>query len=166
MTFVPTPRAELPSIAELFESTAESQQALLSYLFYQQEVASGFLAVVADLYRRLGGKTAGGFWTWADDALTPGTMRVLITGTTARRILLSRTDADANPVDLQGFGPGKSVVLMDDPGTPPVTAFRQYLVTSSLTDHGTWWQFDATRTATFGRQDTPTNGTRINLLFS
>ena len=82
MTFVPTPRAELPSIAELFESTAESQQALLSYLFYQQEVASGFLAVVADLYRRLGGKTAGGFWTWADDALTPGTMpaRPYLTG--------------------------------------------------------------------------------------
>jgi hypothetical protein len=166
MTFVPTPKTDLPTIADLHEFGARYDQWMASYLYWQQETNVGVMAALADLYVKVGGYIRAGYWVWADDAARAGTFHVAIgSGVDARTVKLSRIDADGNPVTLGGFVPGKTMVLMDDPAAPPVTAFRQYVVSSGLVDHGDWWQFDAVRVATFGRQDLPQDGTRIRLLF-
>jgi len=166
MTFTPTPKDDLPSIPDLHEFGARYNQWVASYLHWQQETNAGVMASIADLYARAGGLITSGSWIWADDAAAIGTFHVALgAGVNERIVSLSRHDSTSAPIFLGGFGPGRYMVLMDDPAYPPVTAFRQYVCTSPLSDHGDWWQFNAVRVATFGVQDIPADGTIIKLLF-
>jgi hypothetical protein len=170
MTFTPTPHSDLPTPEQYYDHEVAQAQVEASILADQQTFNASVLASIADLYARIpagGAGTQRGVWHWADSILTAGSgsLHIDILGDTNRRVHVSKVDADGLTLQVAGLGVGDPLVLMDDPDTPPVTAFRQYVISSALVGVGSWWQFDATRVAIFGSQDTPTEGTRISLLF-
>lgn len=143
------------------DDIAAGQQALLSLLQAQQSTNESLLSAIADLYSRLGG--IEGRWAWTDTQIVPGTFHVAITSGAERSFTLATTDADGLQPDLDQIRPGAGLALMDDPGGP-VTAFRSYIIaTTPAVSNGTW-VFGATRIATFGSQDIPTDGTLIKLI--
>jgi hypothetical protein len=166
MTFTPTPPDQLPTLAQLYDVHQGFDQILVSYLAKQETLNAGVLASISDLYQHVGGRVVDSQWIWADDATATGTFHIALgAGENERIVSLNRHDADSDPITLGGFVPGSTMVLMDDPATPPVTAFRQYVCASRMTDHGDWWSFSAVRVATFGAQSIPSDGERISLLF-
>lgn len=166
MTWVPTPKADLIPLAQLDGALTAVTQQILSRLHHSEQDHDFLASAVADLYASLNG--VGGVWLWSGAAFgtDPGSGRVLVTITQGnnRTIALSKTDGDGNVPSLATLGAGSTLVLTDDPASAPTTAFRQYLVTSDPTDHGSWISMLALRLATFGNQDTPTVGTSVRLL--
>lgn len=163
----PTPKADLAPLSDVYEGWDEFTAALLSRLFHAEAAADWAAAAVADLYARLPGMSSTWAWTNVGSGDTGvGCMNVAITAGVERLVRISKTDATgvSRSVALAGISPGSTVVLTDDPSTPPTTAFRQYVVTSDPEDHGTWISFHATRVATFGTQDTPAGGTTVRIL--
>lgn len=165
MTFAPTPKADLEPLGSLHEAWTDLAQQVLSRLHHAEEAANWAAAMIADIYARMPG--GSGSWRWsATVAGDPGSGRVFIAnlGSNQRRITLSHLDANGGAWSFEGLSPGATIVLTDDPVTPPTTAFRQYLVTSDVLDHGGWVTFTALRVATYGMQDTPTVNTPVRLL--
>ncbi len=166
MTFTPTPPTNLPTPAQVYEDGVEMAQVAASLYAAQETFNTSVLASIADLYSRLpaGSEEESGIWEWST-SLPIGTGQVFIAvlGATNRSIEISRTDADGVLRSFAGLDIGDTVVLMDDPSSPPVTAFRQYVV-SAVTLHPAWVHIEAARVAIFGSQDTPTPGTRLRLL--
>jgi hypothetical protein len=161
VTFVPTPKADLQPLSDLYEGWNAFAQQILSRLWHAEQAADWAANAIADLYARLPG--SGGVWEW-DTITGVGKVNVAITVGNERLISVSRTDADGFQPSLIGLGQGSTVVLTDDPSTPPTTAFRQYVVAADPTSHGSWLSFPAVRVATFGTQDTPPVGSRVRLL--
>lgn len=166
MTFVPTPKADLVPLPQLDGAIAAVVQQVLSRL-HHSEVDRDFLAAaVADLYASQGG--GGGDWRWsgAPFGIDPGLGALLITVASGnnRTIAFSKTDADGVVPSLSRLTQGATLVLTDDPATPPTTAFRQYVVSANPVDHSTWVSMQAVRVATFGTQNTPPVGSRVRLL--
>lgn len=164
MTFTPTPKADLEPLTSLHEAWTDLSQQVLSRLHHAEEAANWAAAVIADIYERLPGLSASWYWssTVAGDPGT-GKVHIAVISGNERRITLSKIDREGDLRTLT-LNPGGTVVLTDDPLTPPTTAFRQYLVTSDVLDHGNWVSFTAIRVATYGIQDSPTAGTPVRLL--
>lgn len=148
------------------ERVIDGQAALVELLQAQQAINDSILASISDLYAKVGGSLASGIWRWTDSP-TPGVGEFHIDklSATGRRFAVHSIDADSQALSTLGIGIGDGLCLLDDPASPPVTGFRQYLCVTAPVSHGTWWSFDAARTAIFGTQDFPTPGTRIVLLF-
>jgi len=168
MTFTPTPKADLWTAEQEYDAWVALGQQLFSRQYHSQAAQDSFASNIADLYARLPG--AGGFWLWAGTGqnVDPGVgrMSVIITSGNSRIITIAKTDADGvNLAGVLGLAQGSTLVLTDDPTSPPTTAFRQYLVTGPAVDHPTWAQAPALRIATYGTQDIPALGTRVRLLF-
>lgn len=166
MTFAPTPKGDLQPLATLHEAWTSLAQQVLSRLHHSAESDDWAAAVVADIYAKLPGAHAIWRWSGTGPGQDPGSgqMRVIVTSGNSREVTLSRTDADGGLPHLDILDEGVTMVLTDDPTSPPTTAFRQYLVTSSVLDHGGWLSFSALRVATFGSQDTPHVGDRVRVL--
>ena len=166
MTFTPTPKGDLQPLTDLYEGWNAFAQQILSRLYHAEQASNWAATAIADIYGRLPG--AGGSWLWSSSPFgtDPGDGKVLVTVASGnnRTIALSKTTADGAHLALEILGQGATLVLTDDPSTPPITAFRQYLVTAEPTDHGSWVSVLAVRVATFGTQDTPSVGTRVRLL--
>ena len=166
MTFTPTPKGDLQPLTDLYEGWNAFAQQILSRLYHAEQANNWAAAAIADIYGRLPG--TGGSWLWSGAAsgTDPGTGKVLITVESGnnRTIALSKTDGDGGSPSLAVLGQGSTLVLTDDPGSPPTTAFRQYLVTADPSDHGAWVSALAIRVATFGTQDIPPPGSRVRLL--
>ncbi len=168
MTFTPTPPDDLPTPEQMYEKWVELAQLNASFLAAQQATNSSLLASIADLYTKVGGNAAAGTWLWKDSVggVTQGDFHVEVLTGNARRFTVSALDADARPVSLAALQPGSTLVLMDDPVSPPVTAFRQYVLVSPPVAIGNGpFVFNVTRVAIYGPQDFPTVGTPIRLLF-
>ena len=167
MTFTPTPPGDLPTPEELYDRGVQLFQAMSSYLAIQQEQNASVLASIADIYSRLPATSNGdsGVWEWSNSMPVPaGSVHISILGDTNRTIELSESDADGTVHSFAGVAIGDSIVLTDDPTTPPATAFRQYVVSAVDYSPMSWVKIDAVRVAIFGSQDTPTPGTRLRLL--
>lgn len=166
MTFTPTPKADLQSPSDLSDYFSALAQQVISRLHHSAQAEDWAAAAIADIYGRLPG--IGGSWLWssAPFGTDPGVGKVLITVSSGnnRTIALSKTDGDGNTPSLALLAQGSTLVLTDDPSTPPTTAFRQYLVTANPTDHGSWVSLLALRVATFGAQDTPLPDSRVRVL--
>ena len=144
-------------------------QGTASYLAAQQQQNASVLASITDLYSRLPATSGGdaGVWEWTTSMpVEPGGVHIEVLGETNRKIQLSLTDVDDTLHDLSGLDVGDTIVLTDDPDTPPVTAFRQYVVGGRPVYPPTaqWITINAVRVAIFGSQDTPTPGTRLRLI--
>jgi hypothetical protein len=166
VTFLPIAKADLIPLAQLDGAMAAVQAQILSRL-HHSEVDRDFLAsAVADLYASQAG--AGGDWTWSNAPFGTdpgiGGLRVTIASGTNRTISFAKIDADGIVPSLSRLAQGATIVLTDDPDSPPTTAFRQYVVTANPVDHGSWVSMQAIRVATFGTQDTPPVGSRVRLL--
>lgn len=165
MTFVPTPKGDLVPLAQLEGAWAALGQQVLSRLYHAEAAADWAAAAIADVYARLPGVSSS--WLWSPTvAGNPGSGQVYIAIVTGndRLITLSKTDAMGAAPSMAALMAGATLVLTDDPVTPPTTAFRQYLLTEDVLDHGGWVSFRAIRVATFGTQDTPAAGTPVRLL--
>ena len=167
MTWVPTPKGDLIPLAQLDGALTAVNQQILSRLYHSEQDHDFLASAVADLYANQPGE--GGVWLWSGSPFgtDPGAGRVLVTVASGnnRTISLSKTDVEGEAPPMALLGQGSTVVLTDDPDSPPTTAFRQYVVTQDPTDHGDWISLLAIRVATFGAQDTPTVGTPVRLLF-
>ena len=165
MTFVPTPKAELEPLSDLYGGWNAFSQQILSRLWHAEQAADWAAEQIANLYAQNGFSSS---WLWAgtpqDADPGSGRMSVVITGGNNRLLTISKTDANAMAVNLLLLTQGGTVVLTDDPDAPPITAFRQYLVTANPVDHGSWVQVAALRLATFGSQDVPLVDSRVRLL--
>jgi microcystin-dependent protein len=107
-------------------------------------------------------------WAWGGTTIAnPGTGRVNVNGNGNQPRVISISQTDFDGIDrtntLSILQPGDSIVLTDDPATPPTTGFARYLITSVPVDNGTWWQFDANRTDTVGTATPPPVGTVLRL---
>lgn len=166
MTFIPTPKLDLAPIDALSEVWAALGQQLLSRLYHAQADADATAAAIADLYSRTPG--AGSIWRWAGTAanVNPGVGRlsVIVLSGNNRSFTVSETDADGHAMPLGAIAQGSTLVLTDDPATPPTTAFRSYVVTTTPVDHGNWVSFSGIRTSTFGTQTVPPVDSRVRLL--
>lgn len=168
MTFIPTPKVDQRSIDELYDAAENVIHDILSRLYWAEQAENWAASAIADIYARLPGLSASWKWSTVAPPADPGSghATVLITsGTNNRHIAVSKVDADSMVRNLSTLAQGSMIVLTDDPDTPPTTAFRQYLVTSTPVDHGGWLSFQALRVATFGTQDIPAAETRVRLLF-
>ena len=94
---------------------------------------------------------------------TAGYISVAVTTGQNRIIRVSKTDADGLGVSLMFMLPGDTITITDDPNTPPVTGFSRYVVTGDVTNAGTYWQVNATRTDTTGAL-APANGVRVRVI--
>ena len=164
--FTPTTKANLQPLTSLHEAWTSLAQQVLSRLHHSAEADDWAAAVVADIYSKLPGTTGVWRWSGSGPGQDPGSgkVRIIVTSGEQRQVILSTTDADGGMPNLGILGEGTTLVLTDDPSSPPTTAFRQYVVTSSVLDHGGWVSFSALRTATFGIQDTPSADDRVRLL--
>lgn len=167
MTFTPTPPADLPTPEYLYDRGIELMQGMASYLAAQAQQNASVLASIADIYSRLPATSTGdsGVWAWSTSMpVQAGQVHIAVLGETNRTIELSESDADGTFHSFTALSPGDTIVLTDDPATPPATAFRQYVI--SAVDHSplNWVKIDAVRVAIFGNQDTPAAGTRLRLL--
>ena len=166
MTFIPTPKADLIPLPQLDGAIVAVTQQVLSRLHHAEQAADWAASAIADLYEDQPG--GGGIWEWSGQPFgtDPGVGALLVTVASGsnRTIVFAKSDADGLTPSLDLLTQGSTLVLTDDPAAPPVTAFRQYVVASDPTDHGTWVSMLAVRVATFGTQDTPTVGTRVRLL--
>lgn len=166
MTFVPTAKADLLSLSQLHDLQTALTQEVLSRLHHAEASADWAANAIADLYAAQPG--GGGFWTWSSQPVgsNPGVGSLLVTVTTGnnRTITFAKTDADGVAPSLARLAQGSTLVLTDDPATPPITSFRQYVVASDPVDHGAWMSMLAVRMATFGTQNTPPVGGRVRLL--
>lgn len=166
MTFIPTPKADLFPLVQLGATLDALNQQVLSRLHYAEQAADWAASAIADLYASQPG--AGGDWEWsgAPFGTDPGVGALLVTVAAGenRTIVFSKADADGVTPSLARLTQGSTIVLTDDPDTPPITAFRQYVVVTDPTDHGTWVSMQAIRVATFGTQTTPPVGSRVRLL--
>lgn len=166
MTFVPTPKGDLQPLTDLYEGWTSFAQQILSRLWHAEQAANWAAGAIADLYAAQPGGGGDFLWSGAPFGSNPGLGSLLVTVATGenRTITFSKTDADGVTPSLSRLAQGATLVLTDDPATPPITAFRQYLVVSNPTDHGSWVSMQAVRTATFGTQNTPPVGSRVRLL--
>lgn len=166
MTFAPTPKADLAPLTDLYEGWSVFAQQLLSRLHHAAAAADWAAWAIADIYAHLPGG-ADAVWQWsgtpAGQNPASGNVSVIITTGNERVITLSKTDSNGGSPAIS-LSQGSTIVLTDDPATPPITAFRQYVVTSDPVDNGSWVQIDAVRVATFGIQTTPPIGSRVRLL--
>lgn len=166
MTFAPTPKADLQPLSDLYEGWNSFAQQILSRLWHAEQAADWAANAIADLYAAQPG--SGGFWSWSGQPVgsNPGGGALLITVTTGsnRTVAFAKADANGGTPSLARLTQGATLVLTDDPATPPITAFRQYVVTSDPVDHGAWVSMLAIRMATFGTQNTPPVGSRVRLL--
>jgi len=103
----------------------------------------------------------GGTTTGVD----PGAGNIAISGTGSnpRTFALSGTDADGIIRSLITLLPGDTLVITDDPSTPPITGFARYSLLNVPVDEGGWWSFTALRTDTSGSTATPPVGTSLRL---
>lgn len=166
MTFVPTPKSDLASLDALSEVWGALGQQLLSRLHHGQVDSDWAAAAIADLYARLPG--AASVWRWAGTVanVDPGSGRLTIAGISGnnRQVTVSKTDANGGYQTLDSIEQGSTLVLTDDPASPPVTAFRQYVVSGDPVDHGSWVSFPAVRLAVYGNATTPPVNSRVRLL--
>lgn len=159
MTFTPTPKDELLPFADLVERNAVVMHEIMSRLHHMEQAADWAAVQIAALYAALP-DVVDDIWTYVGDDAShdPGTGKVAVhvNADQSRTFALSWT-----PFDLKQ---GSIVVLTDDTSSPPLTAFRQYTVTSEPVDHGSWVSFDTVRIATFGVLTTPTVGATVRLI--
>ena len=166
MTFIPLPKGDLIPLPQLDGAMSAVQAQVLSRLHWSEQADNWAAAAIADLYDSQPG--AGGDWMWsgAPFGSDPGIGGLLITTAsgTNRTIAFAKIDADGIVPSLSRLTQGSTLVLTDDPATPPITAFRQYVVVANPVDHGSWVSMQAIRVATFGTQNTPPVGSRVRLL--
>jgi len=166
VTFLPTPKADLIPLVQLGAALDAVNQQVLSRLHHAEADASWAASAIADLYANQPG--AGGDWEWSGNPFgsDPGIGGLLVTAASGnnRTITFAKIDADGIVPSLSRLTQGATLVLTDDPDTPPITAFRQYVVVANPVDHGTWVSMQALRVATFGTQTTPPVGSRVRLL--
>lgn len=166
MTFVPTPKADLQPLSDLYEGWNSFSQQVLSRLWHAEQAADWAAAQIADLYAEIATLDADWLWGGSATGVDPGEhyLRIAVTTGNERVFALSTVPLESQALNLSDLGPGTTIVLTDDPSTPPPTAFRQYVITSDPVDHGSWVGFDAVRVATFGTQTTPPVDSRVRLL--
>jgi hypothetical protein len=92
-----------------------------------------------------------------------GNVGITNTGGQNRRIALSEVDADGYNRSFAIIQVGDTIVVTDDPASPPVTGFARYLIYAVPVDMGTWWYADCVRTDTVGSQTPPPNGTMLRV---
>ena len=162
MTFTPTPKADLWDFDVLYEAEVAVGQQIVSRLHHAEEAANWAATQIAALYAALPDVLDS---TWAyvgtDVSHNPGMDRVTVrvNSDQSRTFALSK-----KTFTLDDLKQGSTVVLTDDTSSPPVTAFRQYTVTTDPVDHGSWVSFESVRIATFGALTTPTVGATVRLL--
>lgn len=114
------------------------------------------------------GGLADGYAIWAFlDTATgdpgPGNIGVSGSGNQPRDFAVSKVDADGVTRNLGAVHLGDALVVTDDPDTPPTTGFARYIITTPVTDLGTYVTFTANRTDTSGATQPPPVGTRLRV---
>lgn len=162
MTFTPTPKAELEPFDALVEHQAVLTHEIMSRLYHAEQAADWAATQIAALYAALP-NVADLTLTWKGSNATanPGLAGLAIANTSGQNRAFAVGVGDGSFDDA---GPGSTLVLTDAPDTPPITAFRQYVITSTVLDHGAWVSFTATRIATFGTLTTPPVGSEVRLI--
>lgn len=162
MTFTPTPKVDLEPLSDLYEGWNAFAQQILSRLWHAEQAADWAAAQIAALYAELPGVVDGTFtWKGTNAGGDPGLLGIAIATTSGEHRIFALGVGDGS---FDQAGPGATIVLTDDPDSPPTTAFRQYVVTSDLIDHGSWVSFNATRIATFGTLTTPPVGSDVRIV--
>jgi len=165
MTFVPTPKADLIPLAQLDGAMTAVNQQILSRLYHAEQAAYWAATQIAALYAALP-ESVDNVWTYVGSTASvdpgPGKVAVAVEADQSRTFALSK---EIEGVDLDFLVQGSTIVLTDDPVTPPITAFRHYVVTADPVDHGTWLTLHTVRLATFGTLATPTVNSSVRLLF-
>lgn len=166
MTFTPVPKDELLPLGEVIDRLAALSDEVASRLHYAAEAANWAAGQIAALYAALP-DTFDAIWIYVGENVSgdpgSGSVAVKVNPDQSRTFALSKTAA-ASTFDFEELKQGSTVVLTDDPDSPPVTAFRQYTVTADPQDHGSWISFDTVRIATFGTLTTPTVGASVRLI--
>jgi hypothetical protein len=159
----------LAPVEDLMTALEGAGDQILSRLYYAEQDALWAATAIADLYASMADLLIDRFWKFAgaNASADPGVGRVAIANLAGldRLFAISTIDADNNAALFGGVGQGSTAVLTDDPSTPPITTFRHYLITTDLTDHGTWVSFKATRDATYGTPTAPPIDSRVRLIF-
>lgn len=114
---------------------------------------------------------ASGFigYKWGGDVtgVNPGSGYVRISGNGNQPRVWAVSEIGTDGVNRQAsfaiLEPGDSLVLTDDPDTPPITGFARYEIVDVPVDHGTWWSFTTLRTDTSGATTAPPLNTPLRL---
>jgi hypothetical protein len=113
------------------------------------------------------GSTSTVEYLWGGDVVgvDPGAgyLRIAGNGNQPRTIAISETDADGLTRFFGVLKAGDTLVITDDPDTPPVSGFVRYLLTEAPVDRGAWWSAVALRTDTAGSTAAPPVGTRLRV---
>jgi len=167
MTFTPTPKADLEPLSDLYEGWNAFCQQILSRLYYAEQAANWAATQIAALYAALP-ESVDDVWTYVGvDASVdpgPGKVAVKVEADQSRTFALSKENVDDEAVDLDFLVQGSTIVLTDDPDSPPITAFRHYVVTADPVDHGAWLTLHTVRLATFGVLTTPAVNSSVRLV--
>jgi hypothetical protein len=98
-------------------------------------------------------------WRGTNTGTDPGSGYVAVSGSgnQPRVIAFSATTAAGVGVNPQLLHAGDTLVITDDPDTPPITGFARYVVTVAPVpmDGGTWWTVTAIRTDAVGPAQPP-----------
>lgn len=168
MTFTPIRKDELQPIGELFDTwISHVAREIVSRLHYAAQSADWAALQIAALYAAIPG-VVDGVWDYngtdASDDPGPGRVAVRIEFDQSRTWALSKESSEMEAMASSNLRQGSTVILTDDPATPPITAFRQYTVTGDSVDHGPWVSFNSVRIATFGVLATPPVGSAVRLI--
>lgn len=165
MTFYPTAKADLASLDTVWDDWQQLGQQVLSRLHHAEADATWAAMQIAELSSQLAAQIDED-WIYASTSAgsDPGAGKLAIHPTVGenREFAISEVSIGGQ-VDLSGLDQGSAIVLTDDPAAPPVTAFRQYVVTSTPVDHGSWVSFSALRVAVFGIPSVPV-GTQVRMI--
>jgi hypothetical protein len=167
MTFTPIPKDELRAVDDLFLDLVDTIQEITSRLHYAEQAANWAAVQITTLFASLP-DVVDDEWDYAGDIASggvgPGQVAIHVNADQSRSWALSKENSDYDLVDLGDLKQGSTIVLTDDPGSPPVTAFRQYTVTDDPIDRGAWVSFPSVRIATFGVLSTPGIGSSVRLI--
>lgn len=162
MTFTPTPKADLQPLSDLYAGWDDFAQQVLSRLHHAEQAADWAAIQIATLFAALPDVLDGTWIYKGTDVMSdpgPNGVAVRVPADPHREFALGK-----NGLNYDDIQQGSTVVLTDDPGSPPITAFRQYTVTTEVVDVGPWITFDAVRIATFGVLTTPPVGSSVRLI--
>lgn len=93
----------------------------------------------------------------------PGGWAVEVGGGGVRTLAFSKTDENGEPRAVTLLQAGDTITITDDPGTPPVSGWVRYVLTSDPVDNGTWATATALRTDTIGSSNPPPVGTVVRV---
>lgn len=107
-------------------------------------------------------------WRGTDTSTDPGSGYVAVSGSgnQPRVIAFSATTATGVRINPTLLHAGDTVVLTDDPATPPITGFARYMATAAPVAQGggSWWTLAAVRTDAIGPAQPPAVDTPLLLV--